>query len=132
MNTTDPAAIRKSITENLWDNNIRIDKIIWLAANSSSICDDLERFLEEEPENCERLFGLECPEGRGAQEEYLTDLYNKGVSGYLIRAATPVREKGKSFFTWGYTTSHWFYFIRWDESEIATAFCAWTEAEREN
>jgi|GEM_PF-3871328 len=120
---------RQDITSLLWDSNIRIDNLIWLAANSSDICSELEEFLEFDSEEAKRLLGVEPPESTRDFEEYLSDRYNEGKVGYLVKAATPSKGEHNTY-TWGRCNLKWFYFETWDEAAVTSALSEWAEKVR--
>ncbi len=120
---------RQSAAESFWDNSVRIDHIIWLAANSSDTQNALKNFLEYEAEAVEKLLGRRPPEAGKDFDEYLTDLHNDGKSGYLVEAVTPILQKG-GIYTWGYTTSKWFYFEVLDEAAVMKAMEEWVDTMR--
>ncbi|HYF37538.1 MAG TPA: hypothetical protein VD994_19710 [Prosthecobacter sp.] len=125
---------RRALVESLRDNNIRIDTIIWLAANACSISDDLSDFLQHECEAATSVLGSEPPVLESELGDYLTELCRKGVNGYLVRVSIPVYTgKGGTTvqFSWGHTYTRWFYFEQWDETQVHDAAAAWEKELRD-
>lgn len=114
-----------TLTEDLWDHNIRVDQIIWLPGSCCSINEKLEEFLEDYAEKAERLLGYKPPCNTSEFEDYLTELSRKGKAGYLIKASTPCRQAADASYSWGYTTNDWFYFEVLDEREVVDTLCRW-------
>lgn len=111
------------IAERFFDENIRVDKIIWLEANASSQCDDLEDYLEEEyAEEIAKLFGTTVSQVENFAadpEEFTTWLARSRKTGFLVKAATPVPHdirKDSCSFSWGYTQHEWFLTDALDEA----------------
>ncbi|MES2596035.1 MAG: hypothetical protein V4662_11895 [Verrucomicrobiota bacterium] len=121
---------RKQIAESLWDNSLRIDHTIWLAANSSSVSRHLSDLLEYEPKRIKKLIGQKPPRHASEFEEWICTLSGKGINGYFIQAATPIRYdlgKGMASMSWSACYTEWFYFETWDEAAITTALVAWVD-----
>ena len=104
-----------------------IERVIHIAAQAEHICDDFAQFIDDElPEDRVRemlaekagnmgfLVGLDAIED-GAypdHEEVFSLLYENGLMGWLVQAATPVCrrcEGGGVMYSWGYYHTQWFY-----------------------
>jgi hypothetical protein len=118
-NPTIPAPVQ-DLSERFFDENIRIDEIIWLDANSSSQCDAFDDFIEgEDAETIASLFDTTPQKinaiiklGGDTSEEFACWLARNRKSGFLVKAATPIPHdirKGSHSFSWGYVQCGWFH-----------------------
>lgn len=107
--------------ESLFDGDIRVEKIIWLAGILTSPNDDFEELIrDEEVEGLAKIIGVEAaklcsdedPE-EVESEEILQTLCWLGKEGFLVNCSTPIpeviNESGTYQSSWGYYTSGWFY-----------------------
>lgn len=103
-----------------FDESIRLDTIIWLAACAASAPKSLTEFLDEEDlETIERTLGLKKeqiedePHSRIDSETILSELAHANRQGFLVRVATPIpvafHENGFSTHGFGYCRNEWFY-----------------------
>jgi hypothetical protein len=100
--------------EKMWDANLRIDAM-WFA------CYDDDLVPEEFTEELEHM-----PEALGFDEEEDIDYMLTRLHGKLVaKVSTPIREKGKSSYSWGYTTLT---LIAADTfEELVEKACTWAE-----
>ena len=117
----------RSIPSTLFDESIRIEKIIWLAANLDQPNRDLAEFLEEEePADFERLLGF-VPKDQSDRDrsDTLEELSRRERTGFLVEAATPIPQgpiRGENSFMhlgFGCYTTRWFYTEALDEGFVA-------------
>lgn len=110
----------RSLGELFFDESIRIDQIIWLAACGDQPPDALEEFLEgEDAATLKRVLGLkksqiEDEDGEPIRaEELLSTIARSGKQGFLVQAATPIptafHEDGHSSHGFGWCQLEWFY-----------------------
>lgn len=101
---------------------VRVDKVFHLGAMLSqgedSLPDELEEFLEELADGDHpylELIDLNTLTG-GKSEDVVQAIYDESVFGFLVQAATPVREKGESHYSWGCYATRWFYGETFEEA----------------
>ena len=128
-----------------------IERVIHIAAQAEHICDDFAEFIDDElPEDRVRemlaekagnagfLVGLHAieddayPDHKPDYEEVFSLLYENGLMGWLVQAATPVCRGGAGggvIYSWGCYYTQWFY----SESYKAALgqVDAWAERMRE-
>ena len=115
------------------NNNIRIEKVVWLAAITSSPRDPLDDMIDDE--QVLELVGFDPNEEVDA-EELVQKAVDEKKLGFLIQVARPVRkyEKGRgqdSFkSSWGYYGTKWFYVDSLEIDLVKAAVNPWLE-ERE-
>lgn len=104
------------------DGNIRVEKIIWLASETShadSPSEQFRDFLDYAAEDCAALLFPDLSEDEAEEvlscaEEVLDLLNLDGRRGFLVQVATPVpqgfNKEGTSWrMSWGYYQTKWFY-----------------------
>jgi hypothetical protein len=114
--------MKRDILDDVFENSIRVDKIIWIGGALSSVPDDLEEFIENDEDEAKRLLGVDPEEFDGCLEDYIQEVVMKGNDGFLIYAATPVPsfvgpDSSVVQMSWGYTTMKW-HFIPKDQFTI--------------
>lgn len=119
----------------LFEESIRVDKIIWLGANTETQCDDLEELLEEKDTAViAALFDLPNQVAEDYADKYdceglMVKLVHARRLGFLVKAATPIpmtfHASGHSY-TWGLYTTKWFYVESIDQAFI-DALVKWKE-----
>ncbi|MBX3736707.1 MAG: hypothetical protein KF715_08465 [Candidatus Didemnitutus sp.] len=129
--------ITKDHSSTFFDENIRVEMIIWLAANLDSACDALEDFFDDHSAmDMERIFGVRAAEfepllAASQSEEFLSFLARRKLTGFLIKASTPVpTEFGKGYVQhhgWGFYTSQWFYAEQIDDA-LVERLLKWKES----
>lgn len=110
------------VVEELWDNSIRVEAVIWLAAqgDGSEQCEDF--FEDRGREELENIFGLKFPFDPAdvALEEVLSFLCRRKKTGFLVNAATPIPSRfskdGGYSHSWGHYQTEWFYTEAFDEN----------------
>lgn len=131
-------AISPAVADFFFDNNIRIDQLIWLAANldqpSGPLVDFLDSF-EGEDGKLSELFGL--PEGSlsSVAESFCTALARKKLTGFLVEAGTPTPVRfhpNGGFTSYGFGAYHskWFYTPALDQAFL-DRLTAWKKAYHE-
>jgi hypothetical protein len=129
-----------TITAELFDAGVRVDRVIWLPGaivDLDSPSDALRDFVEDDfPESAEHDLCKALPVLKSFAEldevpeieEIGEALY--GVSGFLVKAETPVRRKfgtgGGYTWSWGHVYYSWLYAK--DEASIAEVVTAWAAA----
>jgi hypothetical protein len=118
------------LAERIFDSNIHIEKIYWLAGhNSDEMPDDLEEFLEYEWENVASEIGYEIPEPddedddpeEPAPEELIEHCVDTRQQGFLVHWSWPVpsniKEDGRSYDLYG--KGRWLYTFYTEEFDSA-------------
>lgn len=110
----------EKISRKMYDENLRIEKIVYLAGQlGESIAEDAKDLLEDSSvEDLNDIFGtlpqymIEAIED-GHDEEIASWLIDEGKLGYVVQFASPIRERfgGSKFFSmsWGYYRTKWIY-----------------------
>jgi hypothetical protein len=115
----------KEIANLLYDESIRVEQIIWLAANHDQPCDAFRALVEDEdPARLAKLLGIDRE--FFAEDCELSDLGNtlarKGLSGFLVQVSTPIplafHRDGFTTGGFGYTTLEWLYTEAIDDAFI--------------
>lgn len=133
MSRTALADMHRKIADEFFDENIRIEKIIWLAGNMDEPSDDLCEFLEfAEKDELAALFGIKITKEMQDRSELLSALARACKCGFLVEVATPVPrdfhgDSGFSF-SWGHLTTHWIYTEALD-ADFASICIAWKETQ---
>lgn len=95
-----------------WDENIRIDKIIWLAGCNPNPPRDLVE-LGEWGDELDRLLGKGFQAAFDSDPEELLSKCNRaGKLGFLVEIAVPVPtfyKSGSISYSWGHCYTRWFY-----------------------
>lgn len=128
---TDP-----KVADFFFDNSIRIDQLIWLAANLDQPCEALCSFLEwyedDDDDEIAKIFGE--PKGSlSSDPEYFgSAIARKKLTGFLVQAGTPtpVRFHPDGGFTnYGFGNYHWkwFYTPALDQAFL-TRLTVWQKA----
>ena len=118
-----------------WDNSVRFDQIIWLAANVDQPCEALTDVIVDGGityKNFAALFKITEKKAKGicASMETFTDWQNTNrIEGFLVYACTPVPtafhdDGGMQHYGYGMTTGLWFYTEALDDAFLETVF-AW-------
>jgi hypothetical protein len=104
----------KKLYKKMWDAHLRIEAM-WFACHDDYLVP--EGFKEE----------LEyMPEALGFDEDSDVDAVLQKLHGKLVaKVSTPVREKGGSFYSWGWTTLTLIAADTFDE--LVEKACAWAE-----
>lgn len=111
-----------SLADMFFDESIRIETLIWLAAcGHDQPSDALKEFLEsQEPDYISGVCGVTYDEDT-APDEYTAKLARAHKMGFLVQAATPIPVKfhddgGISSHGFGYCQTAWFYTEAVDEA----------------
>ena len=124
-----------------------IERIIHIAAQAEHICDDFAQFIDDElPEERVRqmlaeqagradFLGMLDAIEDGAypdHDEVFSLLYENGLMGWLVQAATPVSKRGAGggvIYSWGCYYTQWFYAESYEAALWQVD--AWAERMRE-
>lgn len=127
-----------------FDNNIRLDEIIWLAANLDCPSEALveEFFDNTDADEFKKVFGklpfkvtdARLDEERESGEKYsgiLSEFARAQKTGFLVQAATPIPvmvhdDGGVTTYGFGWITTQWFYTEALDEA-FAQRVLKWKE-----
>lgn len=128
--------------EFFFDYSIRFEEVIYLPSCAPEMPRSLVDALEEDELGIvTKLLGIpatvyesgECL-GYGEKDEILSILARKKRTGFLVKAATPVRkfhEDVGASFSWGHYHTRWLYLDSLDSEEAAEALMKWrTETEK--
>jgi hypothetical protein len=118
----------RDLGELFFEQSIRVEKIIWLAACSNQPPQAFEDFLEEEdPAVVTGIFGFNPG---GDAEEALSALARKKKQGFLVEAATPIpvsfHKGGHISHGFGWCQMKWFYTEAMDDA-FAVRLVEWKE-----
>lgn len=129
------------INEQLFDNTIRFESVIYLAgalAQADSLPDDLRELLDDEDDKTIIQafpgFPLSLRDDDDCFLEFAAEwLIDNQRLGFLVKAATPVmtyhKDSGGSHFSWGYYRTQWVYGETMDV--VVTKAIAWADERRE-
>lgn len=124
-----------------------IERVIHIAAQAEHICDDFAQFIDDElPEERVRqvlaeqagradFLGMLDAIEDGAypdHDEVFSLLYENGLMGWLVQAATPVSKRGAGggvIYSWGCYYTQWFYAESYEAALWQVD--AWAERMRE-
>lgn len=118
----------RSLGELFFDESIRLDKIIWIAASSDGH-DDFEEFIEQhDRKERKEVFGVSLSDD---PEEALSQLARANKQGFLVQAATPIpvafHENGCTTHGFGWCQLCWFYTDTLDDA-FADRLLEWKES----
>lgn len=118
----------KVLAEKLWEETVRIERIVLIAGamTDGAFSDDLNEFLDDEDESTiEECLGR-IPDwvdieshGYSRNDSVSEWLSDEKKLGFLVKFATPVMEKtgvGSRSFSWGYYSTKWIYAETLDEA----------------
>lgn len=141
----DGANIR--VAESLEDQTLRFDRVIYLGGcvQQDAWPDALRDFVEEDlddhamktlltdlPFMKEVVEALDENDAEGAREIFNEEVYRNSTFGFLVNVSQPVfsyHDESSASFSWGYTTSAWFYGE--NMQEITEKAVAWGAANIE-
>ena len=122
-----------------------IERVIHIAAQAEHICDDLAKFIDDDlPEErvCQMLAKqagyeefpsmIETALEVGDHEDVFQVLFENGLMGWLVQAATPVSKRGAGggvIYSWGCYYTQWFYAESYEAALWQVD--AWAERMRE-
>ena len=107
-----------------------IERVIHIAAQAEHICDDFAQFIDDElPE--ERVLDAIEDGAYPDHDEVFSLLYENGLMGWLVQAATPVSKRGAGgvIYSWGCYYTQWFYAESYEAALWQVD--AWAERMRE-
>jgi len=106
--------VSNKLYEKMWDANLRIDAMYF-------VCHDDDLVPHELTEELEYM-----PTALGFDEDEDVDYMLQKLHGKLIaKVSTPIREKGKSSYSWGWTTMTLIAAPTFEE--IVEKACEWAE-----
>ena len=117
-----------NIHQTFFDEDLRVEQIIWLAANLDIPCAALREMIRsDEDQRFHVLTGvpMECLGDEDEDPEWdevTTTLARSKKTGFLVRASTPVPQfiqgDGVSHLSWGWRRDEWFYTEALDEAFV--------------
>lgn len=121
----------KNIAQRMFDENIAIHTIIWLAGSVTDTNDALKELCWEDPDEVIKVLGIADPredkdeDDEMSSEQLLTAAGQAGKYGFLVKAATPTRTHTR-ITSWNVYNTKWFYFEQLD-AQAVDAVSAWAE-----
>jgi hypothetical protein len=117
-----------------YDEHIRIDQIIFVAANLDQPCEAFEDFLRDnDPKLIAKLLGVPVRAIRDAQKDdefaiVIEEVSRSSKHGFLVHAATPIpvafHDNGHTSYGFGWCELAWFYAETLD-IELTKNLLAW-------
>lgn len=134
----------KKLFDKFYDSTARIGACIPLAGaygELDSFPESLHEFAENSIDELERCVGplpgyikdtFENCDTKGANESFITWMYNQGMFGFLVSVETPnfkYTSKTHSTYSWGFYQARWFYGETFEQA--AEKGLAWVKEKRE-
>lgn len=115
----------------LFDANVRVESMFWIAGICASPPQEFEDFLEGDLQDCKDIideFPWLSVEGMTG-EDALSEFAFKNIDGFFVQLATPsprdIKSDNSFWFSWGSYRIKWFFFRTLDEIPIKAK--AWAD-----